>query len=143
MVILYTSLADRPKFKIPVTLWKARGIAKETRSVLGRLTAVTIQSGAAAATLAAGALIAYFIDPKTNVPGAIVFLLGRVYVITLLSNLNIRKAAKSSSMTDASSGPGTTGGEQGPPTLTRWTTDDPCGIHVHRTVHTSVQVLEV
>ncbi|KAJ7786759.1 hypothetical protein B0H14DRAFT_3163677 [Mycena olivaceomarginata] len=148
MLILYTSLADRPKLKIPVALWlvidlvvdagiasvllwefrKARGILKETQSVLDRLTAVTIQSGAAAATLAGGALIAYFINPETNIPGGILFLLGRVYVITLLSNLNIRKSAKSFSTTGTSSGPGTIGGEPGPLTLTRWTSDDPCGI---------------
>ncbi|KAJ7715001.1 hypothetical protein B0H14DRAFT_3634267 [Mycena olivaceomarginata] len=163
MLILYTSLADRPKLKIPVALWlvidlvvdagiasvllwefrKARGILKETQSVLDRLTAVTIQSGAAAATLAGGALIAYFINPETNIPGGILFLLGRVYVITLLSNLNIRKSAKSFSTTGTSSGPGTIGGEPGPLTLTRWTSDDPCGIHIHRTVHTSVQFLSV
>ncbi|KAJ7872537.1 hypothetical protein B0H14DRAFT_3438929 [Mycena olivaceomarginata] len=130
MLILYTSLADRPKLEIPV-------------AVLDRLTAVTIQSGAAAATLAGGALIAYFINPETNIPGGILFLLGRVYVITLLSNLNIRKSAKSFSTTGTSSGPGTIGGEPGPLTLTHWTSDDPCGIHIHRTVHTSVQFLSV
>ncbi|KAF8193070.1 hypothetical protein K438DRAFT_2017725 [Mycena galopus ATCC 62051] len=160
MVILYPSLADRQKIKIPVALWlvtglvvdigiasvllwefrKARGILIETRSVLDRLTAVTIQSGAAAATLAGGALIAYFINPETNIPAGILCLLGRVYVITLLSNLNIRKSTKSFSTTGTPSGPGTPVGEGGPLTLTRWTTDDPCGIHVHRTVHTSVQV---
>ncbi|KAJ7342796.1 hypothetical protein DFH08DRAFT_235682 [Mycena albidolilacea] len=163
MLTLYSSLADRPKFKIPVALWlvtevvvnagitsvllwefrKASGVVKETQSVLDRLTAVTIQSGAAAATLAGAALIAYFINPETNVPGGILFLLGRVYVITLLSNLNIRKSGKSFSTTGTSSGPGTNGGERGPLTLTRWTTEDPCGIHVHCTTHTSVQVLSV
>ncbi|KAJ6460601.1 hypothetical protein C8R45DRAFT_1180069 [Mycena sanguinolenta] len=163
MLMLHTSLADRPKVKIPVTLWlvtegvvdagiasvllwefrKARGTLKETQSVLDRLTAVTIQSGAAAATVAGAALMAYLINPKTNVPGGILFLLGRVYVITLLSNLNIRKSGKSFSTTGTSSGPGTTGDKREPLTLTRWTTDDPCGIHVHRTVHTSVQVLSV
>ncbi|KAJ6460600.1 hypothetical protein C8R45DRAFT_1221041 [Mycena sanguinolenta] len=171
MLTLHTSLlADRAKLKILVAFWlvtevavdagialvllwefrKARGTLKETQSVLDRLTGVTIQSGAAAATIAGAALIAYFINPESNVPGAIFFLLGRVYVITLLSNLNIRKSAKSVSTTETSSVPVTTGDKRGPLTLTRWTTDDPCDIpsesgmtDVHRTVHTSVQVLSV
>ncbi|KAJ7348515.1 hypothetical protein DFH08DRAFT_1000430 [Mycena albidolilacea] len=54
-------------------------------SVLDRLTAVTIQSGAAAAALAAAGLIAFNVVPETNVAGGFLFLLGRVYVITLAS----------------------------------------------------------
>ncbi|KAJ7861857.1 hypothetical protein B0H14DRAFT_3863310 [Mycena olivaceomarginata] len=159
---LDTSLADRPMFKIPVVLWlvtefavdagitlvllwefrKARGILTETRSTLDRLTAVTIQSGAAAATLAGAGLISYYINPESNVPVAVLYPLRRVYVITLLSNLNIRKSAKSFSTTGTSSGPATTAGEQELPTFTHWATDDSCAIHVHRTIHTSVQVLD-
>ncbi|KAJ7777472.1 hypothetical protein B0H14DRAFT_3508113 [Mycena olivaceomarginata] len=77
MLTLYTDLKDRQKFKIPMALWlvtevavdvgitsvllrefrKAKGILIETRSALDRLTAVTVQSGAAAATLAIGGLL--------------------------------------------------------------------------------------
>ncbi|KAJ7342782.1 hypothetical protein DFH08DRAFT_811124 [Mycena albidolilacea] len=98
MLTLYTSLVDRPKFKIPVGLWlvtevvmnagitsvllwefrKVGGIVKETQSVLDWLTAVTIQSGAAAATIAGAALIAYFINPETNGPRPILPLI-RLY----------------------------------------------------------------
>ncbi|KAF7348954.1 hypothetical protein MVEN_01416100 [Mycena venus] len=161
MLALYTSLADRPRFKIPVGLWlvtefavdagiasvllwefrKARGILTETRSTLNRLTAVTIQSGAAAATLAGAGLISYYLDPESNMPIGVLYPLRRVYVITLLSNLNIRKSVKSFSTTGTSSGPETTGGERELPTFTHWATDDSCAIHVHRTVHTSVQVV--
>jgi len=127
-----------------VLLWefrKAKGILTETRSVLDRLTAVTIESGAAAATLAGAALISYYIKPESNVYTGFLYPLGRVYVITLLSNLNIRKSVKSCPTIDTSLSPGATGGESGPPRFTHWATDDSCGIHVHRTVHTSVQVI--
>ncbi|KAF7347107.1 hypothetical protein MVEN_01464800 [Mycena venus] len=159
--ILYTSLADRPKFKIPAALWlvsevavnagiasvllwefrKARGILTETRSVLDRLIAVTIQSGAAAATLAGAGLISYYINPQSNVSVAWLYPLGRVYVITLLSNLNVRKSAKSLFTAGTSSGPWTTGSGREPPKSTRWATDDSCAIHVHPTIHTSVQLV--
>ncbi|KAF8195256.1 hypothetical protein K438DRAFT_1968572 [Mycena galopus ATCC 62051] len=182
LTTLYPSFGDRSKFKIPAALWlasevivdagitsallwefrKARAILTETRSVLDRLTAVTIRSGAAAATLAGSALISqvaraslsrqsnlrdseprYYTKPESNVYVAFLYPLGRVYVITLLSNLNIRKSGKSFSTTDTSSGPGSTGGERGPLTFTHWATDDSCGIDLHRTVRTSVQVISV
>ncbi|KAJ7795435.1 hypothetical protein B0H13DRAFT_1934919 [Mycena leptocephala] len=114
-----------------VLLWefrKARGILTETRSTLDRLTAVTIQSGAAAATLAGAGLISYYINPESNVPVAVLYPLRRVYAITLLLNLNIRKSAKSFSTTGTSSGPATTAGEQELPTFTHWATDDSCAI---------------
>ncbi|KAJ7309316.1 hypothetical protein DFH08DRAFT_899487, partial [Mycena albidolilacea] len=160
IVALYPSFKDRLKIKIPGALWvvtevtvdagitsallwefrKASGILTETKGKLDRLTAVTIQSGAAAATLAGAALISYYIVPKSNLAGIFLFPLGRVYVITLLANLNIRKSGKSLSTTVVSTGPGTSSGAQRPLTLTSWNIDDSCGIHVHRTVHTSVQV---
>ncbi|KAF7374093.1 hypothetical protein MSAN_00290400 [Mycena sanguinolenta] len=121
MLTLYTSLEDRSKFKIPALLWlitevvvdtgialallwelrKAKGslILAETRtltsSVLDRLTAVSIESGAAAATLAATALISYFIKPESNLYTGFLYPLGRVYVITLFSNLNMRTSTRS------------------------------------------------
>ncbi|KAF7374089.1 hypothetical protein MSAN_00289900 [Mycena sanguinolenta] len=119
MLTLYTSLEDRSKFKIPALLWlvtevavdagiasallwefrKAKGILilAETRtmSLLDRLAEVSIQSGAAAATLAGTALVSYFIKPESNVYTGLLYSLGRVYVITLLSNLNMRTSTRS------------------------------------------------
>ncbi|KAF7369685.1 hypothetical protein MVEN_00299700 [Mycena venus] len=159
VVALYPSFKDRVKAKIPAALWlitevvvdtgiasallwefrKASGILTETKGILDRLTVVTVQSGAAAATLAGGGLISYCIDPESNLAGAFLFPLGRVYVITLLANLNIRK---SGSTTIISSGAGSaSGGEQRPLTLTSltcWSINDSCGIHV--TVYPSAQV---
>ncbi|KAJ6522008.1 hypothetical protein B0H19DRAFT_1277553 [Mycena capillaripes] len=104
IVALYPSFKDRLKIKIPGALWvvtevtvdagitsallwefrKASGILTETKGKLDRLTAVTIQSGAAAATLAGAALISYYIVPESNLAGVFLFPLGRVYVITLV-----------------------------------------------------------
>ncbi|KAF7344075.1 hypothetical protein MVEN_01697100 [Mycena venus] len=161
MLTLYTSLGDRPKFKIPAALWlvtevavdagiasallwefrKARGLTMtKTRGILDRLTAVTIQSGAAAAMLAGTALISYYLKQESNVYMGFLYPLGRIYVITLLSNLNIRQSGRSFSTINKSSGRGTTGGVRGPLTPNNWAPGDSCGINVHRTVHTSVQV---
>ncbi|KAJ6548404.1 hypothetical protein B0H19DRAFT_1265243 [Mycena capillaripes] len=123
VVALYPSIEDRLKVKIPAALWlvtevtvdagitsvllwefrKASNILTETKGILDRLTAVTIQSGAAAATLAGAGLIAYYIVPESNVPEVFLFQLRRVYVITLLANLNVRKSGKSLSTTVMSS----------------------------------------
>ncbi|KAJ7890964.1 hypothetical protein B0H14DRAFT_3855252 [Mycena olivaceomarginata] len=161
MVVLYPSFEDRLKVKIPATLWlvtevavdvsitsallwefkKASSILTETKGTLNRLRAVTIQSGAVAATLAGAGLIAFNVVPETNVAGGFLIPLGRVYVITLLANLNVRKSGNSLSttVTSSDSGPTTASGEQRPLTLTSWNTDDSYAIHVHHTVHPSVQ----
>ncbi|KAJ7805119.1 hypothetical protein B0H14DRAFT_3485404 [Mycena olivaceomarginata] len=119
MVALYPSFNDRLKLEVPAAIWlvtefvvdagiasallwefkKASGILIHTKGILDRLTAVTIQSGAAAATLAVAALISYYTVPESNLSGAFLFPLGRVYVITLLANLNIRKSGRSLSTT--------------------------------------------
>ncbi|KAJ7309277.1 hypothetical protein DFH08DRAFT_899427, partial [Mycena albidolilacea] len=177
MFALYPSLKDRLKLKIPAALWlvtevavdagitsallwefrKARGILTETKGILNRLTAVTIQSGATASMLVGAALISYYISPgvscsrldasTSSLWSAFSFpyldRFGTLVTITQLANLNIRKSGKSLSTTAVSSGPGTSSGAQRPLTLTSWNIDDSCGIHVHRTVHTSVQVFSV
>ncbi|KAJ7824781.1 hypothetical protein B0H14DRAFT_3874705 [Mycena olivaceomarginata] len=145
MATLYTALADRPKFKIPIALWMVTELAgnfdRDTEGTRPTHTAITIQSGAAAATIAGATLIAYYMKPESNVAVGVSYPLRRVYAITLLSNLNIRKSANSfSTTTGTSSGPGTTGGEREPATFTCWATDDSYGIHIHRAVHTSAQM---
>ncbi|KAJ6506918.1 hypothetical protein C8R45DRAFT_1208865 [Mycena sanguinolenta] len=157
---LYTSLKDRPKLELPMAFWlltevfvdagitsvllwefrKAKEILIKTPSALDRVTAVTIRSGAAAATLAGGGLMAYYIAPKTNLGLAIVYPLGHVYVLTLLSNLNARKSGKSFPTTGTHSGPGTSSSELGLPTLPSWATDEPCGTRAHHTVHPPIEL---
>ncbi|KAJ7847974.1 hypothetical protein B0H13DRAFT_2362153 [Mycena leptocephala] len=162
MIVLYPTFKDRRKIKSPATIWlvteaiidlgiaaallwelrKARGIMAERRSVLDRLVAVTFQTGAAAATVAVAALIAYLLKPESNRPSldprGITYTLGRIYVLTLLSNLNIRRSGKSYSSTGVSSSPGTRGREPGSLAFDMGGTDNPSGIHVHRTVRTSI-----
>ncbi|KAJ6576356.1 hypothetical protein B0H10DRAFT_1963469 [Mycena sp. CBHHK59/15] len=169
MLTLYPSFDDRKKFKIPAALWlvtevvvdagivlvllwefrEAKDILlTQTQSTVDWLTAITIQSGAAAATLAVAALVSYSMKPESNVYMAFLYPLGRVYVITLsltisqLSNLNIQTSGRSPSTTVMSPGCVTISERRGPPASTHWVTDDDdsCGIYVHRTVNTSVQV---
>ncbi|KAJ7696883.1 hypothetical protein B0H14DRAFT_3529563 [Mycena olivaceomarginata] len=80
MVVLYPSFEDRLKalvgnrvaVDVSITsalLWefkKASSILTETKGTLNRLRAVTIQSGAVAATLAGAGLIAFNVVPETN-----------------------------------------------------------------------------
>ncbi|KAF7362632.1 hypothetical protein MVEN_00612200 [Mycena venus] len=158
MIALYPAFKDRTKIKIPATIWlvtevivdlgiaaallwelkKARDILGERRNVLDRLVAVTFQTGTAAAMLAVAALIAYLLKPESNLPGGITYTLGRIYVLTLLSNLNIRRSGKSYSSTGASSSPGARGREPGSLAFDVSGTDDPNDIHVHRTVRTTI-----
>ncbi|KAJ7249629.1 hypothetical protein C8J57DRAFT_1723826 [Mycena rebaudengoi] len=160
MIALYPTFEDRRKIKIPATIWlvteviadlgiaaallwelrKVRDIMGDKRSVLDRLVAVTLQTGTAAATLAVAALIAYLLKPESNLPGGITYTLGRVYVLTLVrlfpnpdqeivhqyecavESWNARQRL----------------GEPGSLTFGVGGTDDPSGIHVHRTVRTSI-----
>ncbi|KAJ6506675.1 hypothetical protein C8R45DRAFT_1090358 [Mycena sanguinolenta] len=152
MISLYPTFKDRRKIKIPATIWlvtetmadlgiaaallwelkRAQGMLKTRHSGVDRLVQVTFQTGTAAATLAVAALIAYLLEPESNLPGGITYILGRVYVLTLLANLNIRGSAEYS--TEASSSPVSfdVGG-----------IDDPSGIHVSRTVRTPIRTFPV
>ncbi|KAF7368385.1 hypothetical protein MVEN_00160300 [Mycena venus] len=71
--------------------WKAKSSFKETRSMLNRLVAQTIQTGTAGATIALAVLVAFLANKESNVPSGIAYCLGRVYCITMLANLNLRK----------------------------------------------------
>ncbi|KAJ7920909.1 hypothetical protein B0H13DRAFT_1986007 [Mycena leptocephala] len=78
-------------------LRKVKSSFKETRSLLNRLVAQTIQTGAAGATIALAILI-------TNVPTGIAYCLGRVYCLTMLVTLNVRKTGTTGSSKGTSSG---------------------------------------
>ncbi|KAJ7237098.1 hypothetical protein C8J57DRAFT_1247341 [Mycena rebaudengoi] len=133
-------------------LWefrKAESPFKETRSLLNRLVAQTIQTGTSGASVALAVLVTFLANPESNggflslpfsirgshipVPTGIAYLLGRVYCITMLANLNSRKAGKMWSGMIMSSGANLeTRGESGK--QERGEGDDEYGsIHVHRT----------
>ncbi|KAJ6512796.1 hypothetical protein C8R45DRAFT_327377 [Mycena sanguinolenta] len=148
-IAMYPALAQRDKVKTPATIWlvteavadlvialtliwefrKAQTAFKDTRSILDRLVAQTLQSGAAGATVAVAALIAYLFNNESNVPVAFGWCLGRIYIITMLSNLNIRQTGRTGSKRGTTS---TAQGVQGVRTRSEGI-EDYGGIQLHRT----------
>ncbi|KAJ7775454.1 hypothetical protein B0H16DRAFT_1684378 [Mycena metata] len=111
---IFPQYKDRAKATIPATTWlvsaavtdisiasallwefsKLKSSFKETKSLrdrLDRLVAQTIQTGAAGATVALAVLIVFLVNKESNVPAGIAYILGRVYCLTMLANLNVRK----------------------------------------------------
>ncbi|KAJ7800593.1 hypothetical protein B0H14DRAFT_3885507 [Mycena olivaceomarginata] len=123
-IAMFPEYTNRRKVIIPATTWliteavtdisiasallwefrKARSSFKETRSLLNRLVARTIQTGTAGASIALAVLVAFLANKESNVPTGIAYTLGHVYCITMLSNLNSRKIGKSWSGGGTSSG---------------------------------------
>ncbi|KAJ6461791.1 hypothetical protein C8R45DRAFT_1027958 [Mycena sanguinolenta] len=111
---IYPKYTERGKVTIPATTWliaeavtdisvasallwqfrKAKSSFKETRSLLNRLVARTIRTGSAGATFALAVLIAFLANKESNVPTGIAYVIGRIYCITMLANLNSRKRGK-------------------------------------------------
>ncbi|KAJ7321541.1 hypothetical protein DFH08DRAFT_1033441 [Mycena albidolilacea] len=126
VVALFPAFKDRAKVKIPRTIWvvtqavsdlviagtllwefrKANPGSKEMRSMLNRLAAQTIQTGTVSATTAATALMMYLLNNESNVTVGIGFCIGRIHVLTMLSNLNFRRP-NSASSTGTSTGAST------------------------------------
>ncbi|KAJ6461753.1 hypothetical protein C8R45DRAFT_1220711 [Mycena sanguinolenta] len=121
---MYPKYADRDKATIPATTWliaeavtdisiasalvweftKVKSSIKETRSLINRLVAQTIRTGSAGATIALLALIAFLVNKNSNVPTGIAYILGRIYCITTLANLNSRERGKTWSSWNTGSG---------------------------------------
>ncbi|KAF7328511.1 hypothetical protein MVEN_02538400 [Mycena venus] len=112
IIAMFPAFKDRNKVVIPCTLWlvteavadisiaaaliwqfkKARPYLVETSSILDRLMLLTMQTGTATATIAAGALVAFLLNEESNVCVGIAYTLGRVYMLSMLANLNVRSA---------------------------------------------------
>ncbi|KAJ6528947.1 hypothetical protein B0H19DRAFT_1385104 [Mycena capillaripes] len=152
-IAIYPGFKDREKIFIPATIWliteavadvsialalvwefrKVKSSFKETRSLVNRLAAQTIQTGTAGATIALAALVAYLVNNESNVCAGIAYPLGRVYCITMLANLNRRKPENTWSGKGTSSGGiHETRGERGKQERSEGG-DEYGGIHVHRT----------
>ncbi|KAF7349050.1 hypothetical protein MVEN_01426700 [Mycena venus] len=121
---IFPRFNDREKVLIPATTWlvaesvtdiaialalllefsKVKSSFKETRSLVNRLVAHTIQTGAAGATIALAALIAFLANEESNVCTGIGFCIGHLYYITMLANLNRRKTENTWSGKGTSSG---------------------------------------
>ncbi|KAJ6454387.1 hypothetical protein C8R45DRAFT_1222855 [Mycena sanguinolenta] len=123
-IAIFPEYKNRRKAIIPATTWliteavtdvsiaaallwefrKAKSSFKETRSLLNSLVARTIQTGSAGASIALAVLVAFLANKESNVPTGIAYILGRVYCITMLANLNNRKTGTSWSGRGMSSG---------------------------------------
>ncbi|KAF7346634.1 hypothetical protein MSAN_01800900 [Mycena sanguinolenta] len=111
---VFPKYKDRNKATIPATTWliaeavtdvsiaaalvwelrKAKSPIKETKSLVNRLMLQTIRTGSAGATIALVVLVAFLANKESNVPTGIAYVLGRVYCITMLANLNSRERGK-------------------------------------------------
>nr|GAT52488.1 predicted protein [Mycena chlorophos] len=119
-VALYPSFKDRGRVKIPAILWltteatadvcisaallcellRIKDAMRRTRGTLNRLINTTIRTGLATATLAVAALLAYLLSEETNVCVGIAWCLGRIYMLSMFANLNIRTPSRSHSPSD-------------------------------------------
>ncbi|KAJ6545599.1 hypothetical protein B0H19DRAFT_1267006 [Mycena capillaripes] len=118
-LVIFSQFTDRRKAIIPGTTWLVTGAVtdisialalvlelrkvdssfKETRSLVNRLVAQTIQTGTAGATIALATLVAFLTNTETNVSTGIAYCIGHVYCITMLANLNNRKSLVSNDHT--------------------------------------------
>ncbi|KAJ7838494.1 hypothetical protein B0H14DRAFT_3870037 [Mycena olivaceomarginata] len=98
-------------FALLLQLRKVKSSFKETRGLLDKLVAQTIQTGAAGATIALAVLITFLANNASNVPTGIAYCLGRVYCLTMENRKHVVQQ-------------GHVVGEGG---------DEYGGIHVHRT----------
>ncbi|KAF7341398.1 hypothetical protein MVEN_01876600 [Mycena venus] len=114
MVVLFPSYKDRFKLEIPVILWlvteavadlgiaaallweflRTRSTSNETRNVLNGLVTVTLQTGTATAVVALAAVIGFLLNQESNICVGFTLCLGKTYMLSMLSNLNIRKSAR-------------------------------------------------
>ncbi|KAJ7861822.1 hypothetical protein B0H14DRAFT_3134428 [Mycena olivaceomarginata] len=114
VVAVFPAFKDRDKLKIPAILWliteaaadigiavallweflKTRPTSTETRNVVKRLIAVTLQTGTATAAIAVATFIGYLLNEESNIGVGFAWCLGRTHVLSMLSNLNVRKSAR-------------------------------------------------
>ncbi|KAF7347080.1 hypothetical protein MVEN_01462000 [Mycena venus] len=155
MVAIFPAFKDRSKLQIPAILWliteaaadlgiaaallweflRARTTSTETRNLVNRLVTVTLQTGTAAATIAVTSLVGYLLNEEGNIGIGIAWCLGRTYVLSMLSNLNVRESGRvrtsQTSKAATSTTPGTSvafaypGTEMDTPNLS--------GLYAHRT----------
>ncbi|KAJ7598659.1 hypothetical protein C8J56DRAFT_881256 [Mycena floridula] len=121
-VALYPDYTDRFKLQTPVLIWLVTCAAadvsiaaalifqlrqitssiKRTQSLLAKLTTDAIRTGASGSIIAVIGLITYLQNKESNVCVACAMILGRVYALTMLRNLNTR-GAEHGTVTEGSS----------------------------------------
>ncbi|KAF8144210.1 hypothetical protein K438DRAFT_1993090 [Mycena galopus ATCC 62051] len=117
-VLLFPAFKDRTKVRVTGTVWlvtqvsvdliiaaalvyelqKAKskfmeGQQHRLRNTLNRLVRLAIQTGTATAVIAVASLITFLKNVETNIPTGIMYIVGRVYVLSMLLNLNTRVSA--------------------------------------------------
>ncbi|KAF7368760.1 hypothetical protein MVEN_00201100 [Mycena venus] len=85
------------------TLGGMKASFKDTKRLIRRVIIRTIQNGCATSLVAIAGMIAVIFKIQSNIPTAFFFLLGSLYVLTLLSNFNLRDTGKSGSRNYSSS----------------------------------------
>ncbi|KAJ7185230.1 hypothetical protein C8R46DRAFT_1207413 [Mycena filopes] len=77
-------------------VWTLRGMKtsfKDTAQLIHHIMAVSIQNGCTTSALLIGALIASNLAPTTKINFVFYYILGPMYLLTLLSNLTLRRSA--------------------------------------------------
>ncbi|KAJ6493989.1 hypothetical protein C8R47DRAFT_1117968 [Mycena vitilis] len=79
-------------------IWTLRRMSpfKNTDSIVRPIIITLVQNGCATSLMALGGMTAVVIEIFGNISSVFYFLLGPLYVLTLLSNLNLRQSGKSS-----------------------------------------------
>ncbi|KAF7336285.1 hypothetical protein MVEN_02176800 [Mycena venus] len=93
----------RMQSRIPITQHRIKNTVR-------RIIILSFQSGAAAAGLTITGLITFLAHDKTNIAAGILLTLRRVYILSMLLNLNIRKSTKTETGVVTTSGLRTPGG---------------------------------
>ncbi|KAJ7314504.1 hypothetical protein DFH08DRAFT_432218 [Mycena albidolilacea] len=114
-------------------IWKLitmRTSYKSTNSLIHRLIIGAIQTGSTTSTVAVATMVAYYIrKDSSNVPTAFHYLIGPLYMLTLLYNFNLRRYR---------AGLSRSGSRRSETRLTALDAMGMDGIHVHRTAVVSI-----
>ncbi|KAL0575047.1 hypothetical protein V5O48_006920 [Marasmius crinis-equi] len=145
---IFRAYSDRYKGRIPVILWMSTTTAtdvaitivlilrlygmktsfKQTETLIYRLIRTSMQTGTTTCVVAIITLITYLVNNASNVETAFAFILGRVYVLTLLYNVNLRASHQEQPASQSQ-------GESGAPPRNVGPNVSFGGIQVHRTAH--------
>ncbi|KAJ6496374.1 hypothetical protein C8R45DRAFT_1211958 [Mycena sanguinolenta] len=123
-IALFPAFKDRSKLRIIAPVWIvaqassdliiAGALFLDVNNMLNRLVVSIIRTGTVTAVIVVLALIMFLFDDKTNIPIGIVYTSGRIYVISMLTNLNIRPSGRAQNWTTSSGQRGTVRFTDGP-----------------------------
>ncbi|KAI5475226.1 hypothetical protein MNV49_001737 [Pseudohyphozyma bogoriensis] len=138
MTQAYNTFVERDKPKMALTVWLVVSAAADvllaaalvgrllfvrrstaqlaesaSTSMLERLIRNALETGSITAVVALGSFITYKVWPDTNVDLGIVYLLGRIYTITMVANLLARKSINRDNLTPTTAGRKTKGVSEG------------------------------